>query len=88
MSETDKILGIDQLGNLQLQVADLKAKLKEAAGRREIEHQYLRESLKRLGREAPPEAWGDLEWKIDDLKENIAFEIDFIKTFVLEDWRT
>jgi hypothetical protein len=59
--------------------------------RRETEHRYLRESLKRLGRATPPQVWGhierNLEWNLDNLKENIAFEIDFIKTFVLEDWR-
>jgi hypothetical protein len=92
MSETDKILGIDQLRNLQLQLADLKAKLKEAIRQREIEHRYLRESLERLGRPVPPQVSGhaseDREWTIDELKENIAFEIDHIKSFVLEDWRT
>lgn len=34
MSETDKILGFDQLRNYQFQVADLKAKLAEAIRQR------------------------------------------------------
>jgi hypothetical protein len=68
MSETDKILGFDQLRNLQFQVADLKTELAEAIRQRtEVDHWHLRKSLEQLSAAASFEGTGDLKWDIDYL---------------------
>jgi hypothetical protein len=83
LSETDKILGIDRLRDLQFQLADLKTKLAEAIHRREVDHEHLRQSLEYLSEHAKGHGH-DLQWELNDLREDIASKVDWIKSIILE----
>jgi len=85
MSETDKILGFDQLRNYQFQVADLKAKLAEAIRQREeVDHWHLRDSLEQLSAAASLDT-GDLKWENAHLKSVIKSQVDDLKHFILKE---